>query len=92
MPFPHPLSWFFLFQETLDDVEENIELTGHIINGQLELTLPTDREATIQTRKNQILVGNTLITVNLGPHPALTPLPPRTPLGEGWGEGGNKKS
>ena len=64
-----PTSTFFehLFQTSLSSVQENIELTGRIINGQLELTLPTDREATIQTRKNQILVDNRLITVQLEP-------------------------
>ena len=37
-------------------------------NDQLELTLPIDRETSIQTRKNQILVDNKLITVQLEPN------------------------
>lgn len=64
-----PTSTFLelLFQNALRDVQENIELTGHIINGQLELSPPTNQETSIQTRQNQILVDNRLITVQLEP-------------------------
>lgn len=62
-----PTSTFLelLFQNSLNRVQENIEVRGRIINGQLELIPPADEEATIQTRKNQILVDNKLITLQL---------------------------
>lgn len=62
-----PTSTFLelLFQNSLRRVQENIEVRGRIINRQLELLPPTDEEATIQTRKNQILVDNKLITVQI---------------------------
>ena len=60
-------STFFelLFENAKQRVEETIPLTGRIVNGELAFTLPPDREATIQTYNNQIVVGNKLLVINL---------------------------
>ena len=55
-----------LFETSVEQVQETIQLTGDIVNGELQFHVPTDREAAIQTRGNQILVGNKLIVVSLG--------------------------
>ena len=54
-----------LFENAKQRVEETIPLTGRIVNGELAFTLPPDREATIQTYNNQIVVGNKLLVINL---------------------------
>lgn len=60
-------STFFelLFENAKQRVQETIPLTGRIVNGELEFILPSDREATIQTRHNQIVVGDKLLVVSL---------------------------
>lgn len=55
-----------LFETERKQVQETIPLTLNIKDGVVEFSLPQDREATIQTRNNQILVGDTLLVVTLG--------------------------
>lgn len=55
-----------LFETSVEQVQETIQLRADYVNGALQFDLPTDREATIQTRGNQILVGDKLIVVSLG--------------------------
>lgn len=63
-----PASLFLqlMFETSVEQVQETIQLTGDIVNGELQFHVPTNREAAIQTRGNQILVGNKLIVVSLG--------------------------
>ena len=63
---PARLTFFeLLFENAKQRVEETIPLTGRIVNGELAFTLPPDREATIQTHNNQIVVGNKLLVIKL---------------------------
>ena len=63
-----PMSIFFelLFENLAHPVQETIDLRLRINDGELDLRLPpTNEEATILTRGNQILVGDQRIVVNL---------------------------
>ena len=62
-----PASAFFelLFETMAERVTETIELEGEIVNNQLVLRLPLERETAIQVRDNEILVGDRRIIVKL---------------------------
>ena len=62
-----PASSFFelLFEKMAERVTETVELEGEIVNNQLVLKLPIDKESTIQVKDNEILVGDRRIVVKL---------------------------
>lgn len=62
-----PASIFFdlLFEKVSKRVTETIELEGRIVGGQLIFSVPAEKEVAVQTRGNQILVGDRRIIVTL---------------------------
>ena len=62
-----PASTFFelLFENMAERVTETIELEGEIVNNQLVLRLPMEKETAVQVKDNEILVGDRRIVVKL---------------------------
>ena len=62
---PAPTFFALLFEKAVQRVTETVKVEGHIVDGQLVLALPTEKETVIQARGNQILVGDLRIVVTL---------------------------
>ncbi|MEW5988339.1 MAG: hypothetical protein AB1791_17045 [Chloroflexota bacterium] len=62
-----PASTFFelLFEQAARRVTETVEVEGDIVGNQLVLRVPAGVETAVQTRGNEIVVGNQRIVVRL---------------------------